>query len=224
MVDVMRYRVVVALIAIAAVLIAACGSSSTPSSPSPAASATSSVAGTPNAKPSDHVAGLIATVSGTTVAVTQRSGSATVDFTNATKVSEIDPAQLSDVTSGSCVTIRPTRDSQPNGPVTARTVIVSPADNGQCAQPHDGQNGRGVRGTVAPVNGATLAVTTAGNQTNVIVNSDTTYAKRVASNSQAISVGKCIAARGTNDTNGTLQATAITVRPAGNRLCPGPRR
>jgi hypothetical protein len=81
-----------------------------------------------------------------------------------------------------------------------------------------------VRGTVASVNGATLAVTTAGNQTIVTVNSDTTYAKRVASNSQAISVGKCIAARGTNDTNGTLQATATTVRPAGNRLCPGPRR
>jgi len=55
--------------------------------------------------------------SGNTIQVTQKNSTATIDFTNQTAIAEIDPAQLSDVTAGSCVAIRPTR--APNGPVTA---------------------------------------------------------------------------------------------------------
>ena len=163
-------------------------------------------------------------MSGNTIQVTQKTSTATIDFTNQTAISEIDPAQLSDVTAGSCVAIRPTRDSAPNGPVTAHTVLVSPAGNGQCPQAHDG--GRGVRGTVAAVNGNTIAVATATNPTptTVGINGDTRYAKWVAASPQAITAGKCIAGRGTNDSSGALPATSITVRPAGNRPCPSPRR
>jgi hypothetical protein len=220
----MQYRII-ALTSAAAVALAACSTSSTPA---PATTATASPSGPattakPN-KPGERVEGLIASVSGNTIQVTQKNSTATIDFTNQTAISEIDPAQLSDVTAGSCVAIRPTRDSAPTGPVTAHTVLVSPAGNGQCPQAHDG--GRGVRGTVAAVTGNTIAVATATNPTPTIVgiNGDTGYAKQLAAGPQAITAGKCIAGRGTNDGSGALQATSITVRPAGNRPCPSPRR
>jgi hypothetical protein len=226
--ELMRYTVV-ALIAAAALPLAACGSSTNPTTSTTAASGTSSAptssASTPNANgPKDRVAGLIASVSPNTVQVSQQNGNATVDFTNSTKVSQIDPAAPSDVTAGSCVSIRPTKDSQPNGPVTAQTVLVSAANNGQCPQPQGNQNNPGVRGAVGSVSGSTITVTSAGTSTEVMLTADTTYAKRAASNPQAITAGKCIAARGTKDNTGALQATSITVRQAGNRPCPGPRR
>jgi hypothetical protein len=119
--------------------------------------------------------------------------------------------------------VGPTRDSAAPGSavITARAVAVSTAVNGQC--PPSG--GRGVRGTVASVNGNTIVVTStdqSGNtsQTNVAVTNTTTYAKRAAANSAAIAQGKCIAARGTKDSAGALQATAINLRPAGNGGCP----
>ncbi|PXX09864.1 hypothetical protein C8E89_105218 [Mycolicibacterium moriokaense] len=208
----MRYGII-AVTGAAAVALAACSSSSTPAP-----------ATTPKAnKPVDRVAGLIASVAGSTIQVTEKNSTATIAFTNETRVAEMYPAQLSDVTAGSCVSIRPTRDSQPSGPTTAHTVVVSPADNGQCPQ---AQNGRGVRGAVASVSGNTIAVTTQRNPnpTTVEINGDTRYAKRVVANSQAIAAGKCIAGRGTEDGSGALQATSITVRQADNRPCPSPRR
>jgi hypothetical protein len=227
----MRYTVV-ALIAAAAVPLAACGSSSSPTgsstgasgastSPSTSNSTGAAPHGTPNAK-ADHVAGLIASVAGNTVTVNQKNGTATVDFTDATKIAEVDAATLTDVTAASCVSIRPTKDSAPNGPVTARSVLVSPANNGQCAGP--GQNGRGVRGAVASVSANTITVSSAGNQTSVTVTPDTRYTKLTSTSASAIAQGKCLAAHGTKDGSGALQATSITVRAANNGNCGGSRR
>jgi hypothetical protein len=219
----MRYGII-ALTGAAALALAACSSSSTPAPTTTATASPSSPTTTvkPN-KSGDRVAGLIASVSGNTIQVAEKSSTATIAFTNETTVAEMYPAQLSDVTAGSCVSIRPTRDSQPSGPITAHAVVVSPVGNGQCPQ---AQHGRGVRGAVASVTGNTIAVTTQGNPnpTTVEINGDTRYAKRVGANSQAITAGKGIAGRGTEDSSGALQATSITVRQAGNRPCPSPKR
>jgi hypothetical protein len=139
-------------------------------------------------------------VSGNTIQVTERNSTATIAFTNQTAVAEMDPAQPSDV-----------------------TVVVSPAGNGQCPQ---SQGGRGVRGMVASVTGTTVAVTTEGNSnpTTVRINGNTRYVKRVTADSQAIAAGKCVMARGTEDNSGALEATSISVRQAGNRPCPSPKR
>jgi Domain of unknown function (DUF5666) len=209
----MRYTALI--LPVLALSLAACGSSS---NPTPAASGTSSsTTAAPNPKEREHVAGLVASVSGNAIQVTQRSGTATVDFTNSTKFAEISPAQLSDVTPGSCVTIRGARDN----PGPARSVLISPSNNGQCPQP---QGQRAVGGSVTSVSGNTITVATAGNPTNVTVAQDTAYARRQASNAQAIAQGKCVAASGTKDNTGALQATAITVRPASNGNCPGTKR
>ena len=238
----MRYTIVLVGTAVALSL-AACGSSSNNASPTSSStssnasgSSTSSAPTSPGtasgptstsqpAGGTDRVAGLIASLSGNSIQVTERDGTATVAFTSSTSMSSMAPAQLSDVTAGSCVMVRPTRDSGPtsSGALTARSVAVFAATGGNCPQP---QRGHGVGGTVASVNGNTIAVTTGANspQTNVSVTDSTSYTKRTSATSQDIAPGKCLAARGTKDSSGVLQATAISLRPATNGTCGGPKR
>ena len=56
-------------------------------------------------------------------------------------------------------------------------------------------------------------------QASVAIDNSTTYEKRAAATPTAITQGKCLAARGSNDGNGNLQATAVTVTPANNGNC-----
>jgi Domain of unknown function (DUF5666) len=247
-----RYKLLAA-IGIAGLSVAACGSSnggSTAASSAPgtvaptATSAAAAPAPGPGPMGRDHVAGQIASVSGSTISVTQPggTGTATVAFAPATTISEAMSAQLTDVTAGSCVMIRPARDggAPGNGAITAARVLVSDAVNGQCgpaggrpaggttsAAPGQPPRGRGLRGTVASVSGNTIVVTTASDggtaPTTVDVNADTRYMKRAVVNAQAITQGECIAARGSKDGSGTLQATMINLRASNNGNCPQPK-
>src|ERR1700729_298022 len=131
----------VALLAVTgatAMSIAACGASNNakPTSTNPTSSAPSP-SPSASAKGKDWVNGLIDSVSGNTIQVSQRSGSATVDFTPSTAVSEITPAQLTDITTGSCVSVHPGRHgaSSEGGALTARSVRVRTAVDGKCPQP-----------------------------------------------------------------------------------------
>jgi hypothetical protein len=56
----------------------------------------------------------------------------------------------------------------------------------------------------------------------VTVTDTTTYTKQAATDAQALAQGKCIAARGTQDNTGTLQAMTIGVQQADNGNCPQP--
>ena len=171
-------------------------------------------------------------MSGDAIQVTQQTGTATVDFTPSTKITELTPAQLTDVTAGSCVAVRPTRDSADSGgAITARSVRVSPAVDGKCPEPKHpasgGPAGHQPWGTVASVAGNTITVNGTdanGNtsQTTVTVTDTTKYTKQSATDAQALAQGKCIAARGTKDDSGTLQATTISVQQADNGSCPQP--
>jgi hypothetical protein len=110
-------------------------------------------------------------------------------------------------------------------------VRVSPAVDGKCpassGSPTTAPAKRSaVQGAVASVAGNTIKVTStdaSGNatQTAVMVNDKTKYSKRAAADTQAISAGKCITARGTQDGGGALQATTIDLRPAHDGKCPG---
>ena len=239
---------VLAVTGAAALSIAACGSSNTSSpttSPSSAASSptTSQTTTTTPANGQARVSGLIASVSGNAVQVTQNeNGNATVDFTPSTKINEVVPAALSDVTTGSCVTVQPGHEESQGGqPVTAATVRVRAAADGKCPQAKAGAPGSGpgsttpapsgspakrsaMQGTVASVAGNTINITStdaSGNtaQTAVTVNDKTKYTKQASATSQAVSAGKCIAAWGTKDGSGTLQATTLDLRPANDGKC-----
>lgn len=210
----------VAMAGCAALVVGACGNSdngntgkpSTSASPSP--SATSSAPKPPPVPPMghDHVEGLVRSVSGDTIQLTQRDRSAaTVDITPTTMITELGPAKLADVTPGSCVDVEP---------ATAQSVTISPSIGGKCPPPPPpppGEPPAGVSGTVKSVTGNTIAVdgidpTGKTTHTNVNVNDSTTYQKHAVTNAQAIQNGKCLAAQGTKD-GGVLHADSIDLEP-----------
>jgi hypothetical protein len=223
-VDPMRYAFL-AITAAAALTVAACGSSgnstsaaskspTNPTSSSPAAAQAST----------DHVAGMIASVSGNTVQVNQKNGSATVDLTASTKVAEMTPAQPTDLTPGICVTARTPKG---NPSTAARVVVIGAGTDGSCAPPKNPRPGM-VRGTVASVNAGTVVVDVNQNGAtapmNVTVDATTTYKKRASATPQAVAQGMCLAARGTKGSSGALQATNVIVAPATDGKCFGPGR
>lgn len=221
---------------VTALSLAACGSSNTSSpSTSPSSPSTAVASPAPTSAPSSgpapsngeaRVSGLIASVSGNAVQVTQQSGNATVDFSGSTKVTESSPAALADVTVGSCVSIRSQEAGQGGQPTTAASVRVSPAVDGKCGPANESGKRSAVQGSVASVAGNTINVTStdaSGNatQTAVTVGDKTKYRKQTAADTQAISAGKCLTAKGTQDGGGALQATTIDLRPAHDGKCAG---
>jgi hypothetical protein len=219
-----RYGVVT-LAGFAALSLAACGSSSTPSAGSSAAgsSSPSSASPAPGGAPGgkDRVSGLVNSVSGGTVSITGKDGAATVDITAATRITQLGPGQLTDVTAGECVAVRPVKGNDTGNAVTAANVLVGQAGNAQCGQ-KGGKREHGINGTVASVNGNTITVTDADNaQITVTVTPDTRYTKSSSADAKALTAGMCLGARGTKDGNGALQATFAMVRPAVNGACGG---
>jgi Domain of unknown function (DUF5666) len=178
-----------------------------PPSPAPSAAPPPAPAPPPPA-PKDYVEGMVQSVSGGTIGLRTRTGSATADFTPSTRVVEVTPAQLTDVTPGSCVNVRATPQSAPSGgAITAQAVTITSALDGKCPPP------AGFYGTVSSVSGNTIAVSGLGPQptpTNVTVAASTSYKRQTPSGTQAITNGKCLGAQGTQD-GGVLHATMISL-------------
>jgi Domain of unknown function (DUF5666) len=229
----------VALLAVTgatALSVAACGGSNTakPTSANPTSTAPSSSSPSASAKGKDWVNGLIDSVSGSTIQVSAKSGPTTVDFTPSTAVSEITPAQLTDVTAGSCVSVSPDHHggAPEGGAINARSIRISAAVDGTCPAPAHPAGGGShhqapPRGQVASVTGNTITLNSTdaqGNPSPLTVNvTDTTkYSKSTTTDAHAIAQGKCIAAHGTRDSGGALQATTISVQQADNGNCPEP--
>lgn len=233
-----------------ALSVAACGSSNKTASTSTSTSTSTVTSTTTSQAPEGeaHVSGLIVSVAGNSIQVTKEdNANAAVNFTASTKILETTPGALTDVTNGSCVTVRPTKEAPQGGqPVTAASVLISPAVNGTCPQPKapaaesstpapsgspapEPAEPKPIRGAVASVTGNTINVTStdaSGNtqQTAVTVDDKTRYNKQASATSEAITQGKCLSARGTLDNGGTLQATTIKLRPAQDGKCGKPHQ
>lgn len=210
----------------AALSLAACGSSTTPSATSSTAGSSSPSSASPAPGGKDRVSGLVNSVSGGTVSVTGKDGPGTVNITSSTRITQVGPGQLTDVTAGECIAVRPIKGGNDTGSaVTAAGVLVGQPRNAQCGQKGDQKNDKhehGINGTVASVNGNTIVVTAADNsQTTVTVTPDTHYTKSADADAKVIAAGMCLGARGTKDGNGVLQATFAMVRPAVNGACGG---
>jgi hypothetical protein len=113
------------------------------------------------------------------------------------------------------------------------------APNGQTAQGFRGGTGaRGVNGKVSAINGDIVTVESQRPQVNqnngsaassaptmttvtrtVTLSSSTTYTKTESASSSDLKVGRCVTALGSTDSNGTLTATMIALRPAQNGSC-----
>ena len=233
---------VLAVVGITALSAVACGASSK-NSPSemPTSSATTSTAAaaSPSEAPvkingEDEVSGSIASVSGMKIEVSSPQGSASVSFSESTKIMELTAATLSGITPGLCVTIRPASGAE-GGTVVADAVVVGASSGGECKKT-GGQDNAGLprsplggfRGTVDSVSDKTIAITTFGtdgNKTNTTVETNdlTLFADRHRVQADAIVEGKCIIAGGTNDTGGVLQAMTINLPLVVNGACPQPK-
>jgi hypothetical protein len=219
---------ILAVAGVTVVSLSACGNSSNENTGKPSTSASSASPSPPSPKPPpappmghDEVEGLVRSVSGNTIQLTQRDrSSATVDFTPQTMVTEIGSAALTDVQPGSCVDVKPASQSaSPGGAITAESVEISPALAGRCPPPLPPSPGSGapVYGTVASVTGNTIAVdstdpTGKTTRSTVTVVNTTTYTKHAVTDAQAIQNGKCMAAQGTKD-GAVLHAASIDLEP-----------
>jgi uncharacterized protein YceK len=194
-------------------------SSDTSSHKSPAKSAPASASG------KDSVVGLVASVSGDTVEVTEAKGTAKVGVSSSTKVTEYTKAQLTDIAAGNCVSVVTTAAPAPGGAVTANAVqLVLQGADGKCPPQPKNPPPNNVVGTVASVEGNTINVTVSGanpSEIPVTVADITRYSKHASANSQAIAQGKCITARGTKDGGGTLNATVVALSPGNDGHCAG---
>jgi hypothetical protein len=219
-----RTRLIIPLLAgVTALSIAACGTSNDQDSTEHSIAATqpSSAAKPPPPPPppvgKDHIEGLIRSVSGNAIQLTQRDRSAaTVDFTQETMVTELSSAALTDVKPGSCVDIKPAPQSaSPGGAITAESVEISPAIAHQCPPPPG--PAAAVYGIVDSVADNAIKVNTVdptGKTTHSTVDviSTTTYTKHAVTNAQAVQNGKCMAAQGTKDGD-VLRAATIDLEP-----------
>ena len=165
----------------------------------------------PSARGKDYVEGMVESVSGGTIALRTRTGSATVDFAPTTPVFQVTPAQLTDVTPGSCVNVRATPQSAPAGAWDHR------AGRDDHRRPSTVNVRRPPASTArSPPSQATRSPSTAwvpdgqSAPTTVTVADTTSYKRQTASSTQAITNGTCMGAQGTND-GGALQATTISL-------------
>lgn len=237
----LTYFSTLSLVGITALSAVACGSStkSSPTEATPAASAATTSAAAAPSKPvkvngEDEVSGSIDSVSGNKIEVSGPKGSASVSFTPDTKVMELTPAKLTDITPGLCVTIRPASGAE-GGTVVADAVVVGASSGGECKKTGGADNAGlpasplgGFRGTVDSVTDKTIAITTFGadgssTKTSVEVTDKTLLADRHRVKSDAIVEGKCIIAGGTNDTGGILQALTINLPLVVDGACPQPK-
>ncbi|OBG35733.1 MULTISPECIES: DUF5666 domain-containing protein [Mycolicibacter] len=179
----------------------------------------------------DHVMGSVSSVSGNTFEVARSSGTTTVSLTDETRIFESVPAQRGEITAGTCIKAGAAPDSAPadSGAITAKFVAISTTVDGKCPQrpaaaadaPAPPKPHRGVRGVVESVSGDTLTISGPSGPTTVTLNDSTHFRRMVAVSAPSISAGKCVAAGGTKDGDGVLQARRVTVW-AGDGNCPEP--
>jgi hypothetical protein len=220
--------VILAVTGATAVSLAACGNSSNENTGKPSTSASSTTPKPTPPKPTpppappmghDEVEGLVRSVSGNRIQLTQRDRTAAaVDFTPQTMVTELSSAALTDVKPGSCVDVKAaSQGASPGGAITAESVEISPSEGGKCPPPVGPAGSPSVYGIVGSVTGNTIAVnsidpTGKTTHTTVTVINTTTYTKHAVTTAQSIQNGKCLAAQGTKD-GGVLHAATIDLEP-----------
>lgn len=173
----------------------------------------------------DRVIGSVSSVSDNTFEVARPAGTATVALTESTRIFESVPAQRGEITAGTCIKAGATPEGAADGAITAKFVAISTPVDGQCSQRPAGSEApkahRGVRGVVESVSGDTVTVSGPSGPTTVTLNDSTHYRRMVGVSAPSISAGKCVAARGSKDGEGVLQATKVTVW-ASDGNCPEP--
>lgn len=222
-------RLILGIAAIGATLVvAACGSGAS------AGTGTSSPSPGPRNGFRNGTSGQLVQINGQTLILTGPNGDATVTFTDSTTVTKTSIAALADITVGACVVATGQKDA--NGAITARTVTVSPKAASGCAParviptPLPGASPRPnfspppgglanlsfTSGEVTAVSGTSVTLhTEVGGSVTITVPATARVTRSSVVTSAALQTGQCLSAIGTKDSAGNVQATALTITPAG---------
>jgi hypothetical protein len=222
------------LIAVAAFVLAACGStaSAAKSSPTPSGG---------NAVRNNGASGQLVQVSGQMLILTGPNGDTTVTVTSTTTYTKTSIATLADIIKGTCIVANGQKDPT-SGAITATNVRISPKAAAGCATPGFGPGGNPgatpratppvaatprptpsglanlafVTGEVTAASGPSVTVKTAtGASQTVTVASTATITNTADVTLAALQNGQCLRATGPKDASGNVQATSITITPAG---------
>lgn len=229
-----------------AVLLSACGSAGSSTAGRPAADPSAA----PAAPAGPHGAsGTIAAVSAAGMEVQDPStGQVTVTFTPSTSITTMVDASAGDLAAGDCVVAMgaPQAAADPGGPITARSVRISPAAaDGTCAaggpsggaragsrpsgtpsarnRPPGAGRGRAANasGKITSVTGGSFVVQGGGANAGRTVTTTpaTTFSKTAGTDRSGLVVGQCVTAIGPSDDTGTVAASAISIRQPGPGGC-----
>jgi len=184
-------------------------------------------------------AGQLVQVNGQTLILTGPSGDLTVTFSPTTTFTRTSTAVLADIVPGDCILATGQKDA--TGALTATTVRLSPKPAAGCAAAgRFGPNASPPSGASPPpqasprptppgqppmafvsgeVTGAagisiTVLTATSGSQT-ITVPTTAAVTTTVVASSTDLQTGECMRATGPRDSAGTVQATSITITPAG---------
>jgi hypothetical protein len=220
-------RVIVLVAAAAGLAVAACGNG--------AGAAKSSASPSPGrgALARNGASGQLVQINGQTLILTGAGGDVTVTFTTSTTFSRTSSAVLADVVPGICLVATGQKDSA--GVLTASTVRLTPKTASGCGAGQFGPNtapGAAARptpsdqpgqpplafvgGEVQSGIGTSITVLTAGASSQTItVPTTANITKTSAASSADLRTGECLRANGQRDSAGEVQATSITISPAG---------
>ena len=217
------------LLAVAAFVLAACGSAGSAATTSPSPSGANAFR--------NGASGQLVQVSGQTLILTGPNGDTTVTVTATTTYTKTSIATLADITKGTCIVANGQKDPT-SGAITATNVRVSPKAAAGCtaagfgpganpganrpagATPRPTPSGLAnvafVTGEVTSVSGPSVTVKTAasGNQTFTVAGAATITATAEVT-AATLQNGQCLRATGPKDASGNVQATTITITPAG---------
>jgi hypothetical protein len=172
-------------------------------------------------------------VNGQALILTAPTGDVTVTVSTTTTFTRTSTAVLADIVPGVCILATGQKDAA--GALTATTVRLSPKVSGGCAAagrfgpnasppagalPRPTPSGQPaialVSGEVTAAKGISITVltTTSGSQT-ITVPTIAAVTTTVVAAATDLRTGECLRATGARDAAGTVQATSITITPAG---------
>jgi hypothetical protein len=207
-----------------AVAVSACGG---PANPSPAAEPA-----TRSSPPPRGTIGTVTAVTATDIEVQDpRTGQVRVTFIPSTSFTKTVTATAEDLAVGDCALA--TGPAQPAGnqagPLTATSVLISPATAGGSCPGRGARAGAGrgrgmaASGRVTSVSGTGFVVQTDGSNTTrtVTTTGATVFSRTVATDKSGLVVGQCVTAMGPSDDTGTVAASSISIRQPSPDGCLG---
>ena len=215
------------LIAVVAFMLAACGSGASAAKTSPSPSAGNAFR--------NGASGQLVQINGQTLILTGPNGDTTVTVTATTTYTKTLVASLADITKGACIAANGQKDPT-SGAITVTNVRISPKSAAGCAarsfapgatpvppvnatprpSPSGQANAAFVTGEVTAASGTSVTVKTdTTSSQKITVAAAATITDTAEVTPAALQNGQCLRANGPRDSTGNVQATSITITPAG---------